>query len=173
MTLCPLCDYDNIEGVDVCDGCGQSLTQQNLRPPRTRVEKGLLRDRIAFLQPKNPIVVAAHCTVGEVLKVMVDRSIGCVVVVDGERPVGIFSERDALRKLSVDAARHRDRPISEFMSTNPQMLVATAKVAFAVHRMDQGGFRHVPILSDGGQLVGIISVRDILRYLTSQLELDS
>ena len=56
------------------------------------------------------------------------------------------------------------------MTPNPQTLVADAKIAFAVHRMDLGGYRHLPIVDERGELVGIISARDILRHLTENMD---
>jgi len=111
--------------------------------------------------------------VGEVLQLMVERRIGCVVVAEGDRAVGIFSERDALKKLNTQAAAMAQRPISEFMTPNPQSLVADAKIAFAVQRMDLGGYRHLPVVGRGSELVGIISARDILRHLTHRLARES
>ena len=59
------------------------------------------------------------------------------------------------------------------MTPNPQTLVANAKIAFAVQRMDLGGYRHLPIVGEAGELVGIISARDILRHLTDVMASDS
>ena len=100
---------------------------------------------------------------------MVDRRIGCIVIEQAGKPVGIFSERDALRKLNVDAAELASHPVSEFMTAQPQTLVSNAKIAYAVQRMDLGGYRHLPIVKDDGELVGIISARDIINYLTDKM----
>ncbi len=61
-----------------------------------------------------------------------------------------------------------DRPISEVMTVNPATLKSRDKIAYALHRMNVGGFRHVPILDDDGRLMGVISIRDILSYLTER-----
>ena len=53
------------------------------------------------------------------------------------------------------------------MTPNPETLRVQDKIAFALHRMNVGGFRHVPV-TDGGKLAGVISIRDILAYLTAQ-----
>ena len=58
-----------------------------------------------------------------------------------------------------------DRPVSEFMTTQVESLPPTAKIAFAAHRMNHGGYRHVPVL-ENGKPVSIISARDMLRFLT-------
>jgi CBS domain-containing protein len=100
---------------------------------------------------------------------MMGRGVGCVMIVDGDRMLGIFSERDALLRLNVDAAKMTDRPISEVMTVNPATLKTRDKIAFALHRMNVGGFRHLPILDDDDRLVGVISIRDILAYLTERI----
>jgi CBS domain-containing protein len=168
MIVCPYCDAENIEGTDTCVECEASLTQLSVRAPATSVEADLLRDRIERLWPKSPSTVTPTTPVGEVLKKMVDEAIGCVMVVDKGKLIGIFSERDALMKLNTDAARFLDRPISQFMSPDPVTLETNDKIAFALHKMNVGGYRHVPILFEG-KLAGVISIRDILRYLTERI----
>lgn len=167
---CPYCDHMNIEGVDTCEHCGQSLHGVDVEEPVTDVERSLATDVIAVMEPKIPVTVADTTRVETVLGLMIQKWIGCVLVCDSEgQPVGIFSERDALLKLGADASQHFDQPISKFMTSDPQTLSRGDKVAFAVRSMDQGSFRHVPIVDDAGKLDGIISVRDILDYLTVKM----
>jgi len=166
--LCPYCESEIIEGADECDVCGEALAHLSRRIPASSVEADLVRDRIERLWPKSPSKVSPDTTVAVVLKKMVDERIGCVMVVDNDKLVGIFSERDALMKLNVDAKKFFDRPISQFMTTDPVTLETNDKIAFALHKMNLGGYRHVPILFHG-KLVGVISIRDILRYLTDRI----
>src|SRR2546429_7552672 len=112
--LCPYCEAENIEGADECESCGEALAHLSRRIPASNVEADLLRDRIERLWPKSPSTVTPATTVGDVLKRMVDQRIGCVMVVDNGKLVGIFSERDALMKLNTDAAKVLTRPISQF-----------------------------------------------------------
>jgi CBS domain-containing protein len=168
VPLCPYCQADNIEGADHCVECQASLSELSVRIPATRVEADLLRDRIERLWPKSPSTVPPETPVGKVLQKMVDERIGCVRIVKEDLLVGIFSERDALMKINTDAARFKDRPVSQFMTSNPVTLETNDRIAFALHKMDIGGYRHVPILF-GGKLVGVISIRDILRYLTERI----
>jgi CBS domain-containing protein len=169
MIFCPYCGCENIEGVDDCEECGQPLDDTYLTPPKGEVERSLLRERISALLPKKPITVAPTTPVGDVLRLMVEHRIGCVVVAESDRPIGIFSERDALRKISTEVGGLAARPVCEFMTPNPQTVVADAKIAFAVQRMDLGTYRHLPIVGKQGELVGIISARDILRHLTDNM----
>jgi CBS domain-containing protein len=168
MINCPICSAENIPGEDECIECGGPLVE-HLPTPGTLVEQGLVTDRLRELSPKQPHTVAPDTVVREVLQQMVDRSIGCVIVVDNGKAVGIFSERDALLKLSDEVQGLMDRPVSEFMTPSPQTLDSTAKIAFAVRSMDMGSYRHVPIVDEEGLLTGVISVRDILRYLTEKM----
>jgi CBS domain-containing protein len=169
MINCPFCGHEEIEGVDQCNECGHSLTDDSRPEPATEVERSIMSDTIADLAPHTPVVVDVSATVKEVLNTLVENSIGCVLVTKDDAIVGIFSEKDALRRLNVDAASHADEPISKFMTKSPETLKDNANIAFAVHRMDQGGFRHVPIMGSKGVPKGIISVRDILRFLNEKL----
>lgn len=169
MTICPDCGFDNIEGAEYCEQCGVSLSDMYLQEPVTAVERGLLEDHVEVLNPNEPIVVSSNTPVSDVLTLLVEKGIGCVLVVDKEEIVGIFSERDALLKLGTQIAELGSRPVSEFMTQNVEALDQGAKVAFAVHRMDLGSYRHIPIVDETGHPTGIISARDILRYLTERM----
>jgi CBS domain-containing protein len=166
--LCPYCDAENLEGADECEKCGEALFDLSVRIPATSVEGDLLRDRIERLWPKSPSTVSPDTTVGDVLRKMVDERIGCVMVLDKGKLAGIFSERDALMKLNMDASKFFKRPISQFMTPDPVTLETNDKIAYALHKMNVGGYRHIPILFEG-KLAGVISIRDILRYLTERI----
>lgn len=168
MIICPLCSAENIEGSDVCEHCEQTLTHMSIRVPASSVEADLTRDKIKLLKLKDPSTVAADTPVGVVLTQMVDEGIGCMMIMDGDQLVGIFSERDALMKLNTEAANLSDRAISRYMTPNPITLETRNKIAFALHKMDLGGYRHIPILEEG-KLVSVLSIRDILEYLTQRI----
>lgn len=169
MIICPYCDQENIEGVDDCEQCGQPLDDVHLLDPSSRVERGLLKDRVDMLRPKPPVVVTPDTLVAEVLQLLVDEKIGCVFVVEDEKVVGVFSERDALFRLNTEAEKHADRPISQFMTRGPRTLASTARIAFAVRMMDVGGYRHVPLVDEKNHPTGVISARDILAYLAQRM----
>lgn len=168
MIICPDCGHENIPGADHCDDCGQSLSPLSKPTPSMELELRLTKDRISTLESKPPLAVTPDRSVGEVLSLMVDERIGCVLVCDGDKLVGVFSERDALMRLGVDVALYRDRPISEFLTPSPVTLECKHKIAFALHKMDLGGYRHIPVTTDG-KVTGIISIRDILKYMASHL----
>jgi CBS domain-containing protein len=167
MLTCPLCGYENIDGADACERCESSLSELNLPEPHSREERHILRDRLYQLSPRRAITVSADTTVSEVLQLLVKHSVGCVVVTRGDELAGIFTERDALLRLNIEFEALLDRPISEYMSPNPATLEITDKVAYALQKMDVGGYRHIPVLTDG-RLTGVVSLRDVLRYISDQ-----
>ena len=69
--------------IDECAECGQPLDDTHLAPPSSEVERSLLRERISALVPKAAITVSPSTSVGDVLRLMVERRIGCVVVAEG------------------------------------------------------------------------------------------
>ncbi|HEV3006654.1 MAG TPA: CBS domain-containing protein [Pirellulales bacterium] len=165
---CPYCGEEIIEGADTCDACQQPLEFMSKPRPASPIEHSLVKDRVRQLSPHSPLVVEVDTPVGDVLNLMVERSIGCVVVVQSGVVAGIFSERDALNRLNIDFARHAGRPVAEFMTPSPETVESDARIAFALHKMDVGGYRHLPVLTNG-KISGVISVRDILRYITDDL----
>ncbi len=168
MIICPDCGHENILGADECEDCRQPLSSLSKPVPSSDIERSLLKDSISVLAPATPLTVAPATPIGEVLRTLVDHSIGCVLVVEDDQVVGIFSERDALMRLNVNANQLLDKPVAQFMTPAPETLETTDKLAFALHKMDLGGYRHVPILTDG-KVTGVISIRDILRYLTNHV----
>jgi CBS domain-containing protein len=168
MVMCPYCGDENIDGADLCEQCQQPLDYLSKRTPNSGLEHAILKDRVYALAPRQPVVVAPQTPISQVLDMLVGYSIGCVVVVDGNDVVGIFSERDALTRLNTEAAALGDRPVSEFMTPSPETIESDAKIAFALHKMDIGGYRHVPVVTSG-RITGVISIRDILDYITANL----
>lgn len=168
MLICPFCKAENIDGVDECEHCQQPLGFLSKPRAASTIEHSILKDRIFKLGPRKPLTVSPQTPVSEVLRLMVARAVGCVIIGDENALVGIFTERDALVKLNVDAATQGHRPVSDFMTASPETIAHDAPIAFALHKMDIGGYRHVPVLTDG-RPTGVISVRDILRYIAEDL----
>jgi CBS domain-containing protein len=168
MIPCPACGFDNLEGADHCHQCQLSLSDLSHPHPRTTLEKALMKDRIELLQPRKPLAVSPDDKIGDVLKKMVAEKIGCVMVMEGDELAGIFTEFDALMKVNTSIKSLADRPISSVMTTRPVTLNIENKIAYALHQMHVGGYRHLPVLS-GGKLVGVSSIRDILNYLAQRL----
>lgn len=100
-------------------------------------------------------------TIAEAASLMAQRRVGSALVVDGQRLLGIFTERDIVKALSQDAsATHQ--AIGHWMTRNPQTISSDATIEEALERMLDGGFRHLPVVDDD-RMVGMISMRDLSR----------
>ena len=121
--------------------------------------------------------VPVDATVFRALEIMADKSVGALVVVDGdERPVGIMSERDYARKVILLDRGSQHTPVSEIMTGDLHTVTEDTTTSECMTLMTQRRIRHLPVLDDG-DLVGIISIGDVVRavideqrFLIDQLE---
>jgi CBS domain-containing protein len=96
---------------------------------------------------------------------MNDARVGCVLVTQGDRLVGILTERDVLKK--VVGKFELDNLVERFMTKNPETVRMDDGIAYALHKMHIGGYRHIPVIDNEGRPVGVISVRDLLKFIVS------
>jgi CBS domain-containing protein len=107
------------------------------------------------------VTTPATTTVAAAARMMQECRVGAVMVVDGERLAGIFTERDALFRVIAAGRSPESTRLSEVMTTDPQTIGADKPFGHALHLMYEGGFRHVPVVEDG-RPIGMISARDAL-----------
>lgn len=163
--ICPNCGHVNLPGSEECSSCLQDLTQLDRPIAQNRVERSLMEDPIQALRPRRPVSVAAQTPMREAIRVMLELNLGALLVVDGDgQLLGILSERDLLTKVA-GLPSYEDMPVSRFMTANPESVTAEDTLALAVHKMDVGGYRHVPVVEEG-RPSGVISARDLLRHIT-------
>jgi len=96
---------------------------------------------------------------------MKEHRVGCVLVEAEGRLLGIFTERDILTKLVGTGYDPATVKVDGVMTRNPETLTPEDPIAFALHRMSVGGYRHLPLMDTAGRPVGILSVKDIVDYL--------
>lgn len=87
-------------------------------------------------------------------------NVGALAVLDGDRLVGILSERDVIRKCICQGRRTAETRVREIMTPDPKVIAIGESLAAALRLMIEGGFRHVPVL-DGSRVAGLLSMRDI------------
>lgn len=164
--ICPTCGFDNLPGSEQCRKCWQDLTQCDRPTAQDRVERSLMEDLVRALKPSDPVTLPANASVARALQLMLASNIGAVLVVDDKGDLlGIFSERDLLTRIADMPANVSVLPISQFMTRNPETVRLTDSLAFVLHKMDCGGYRHLPVVEKGKPL-GMVSVRDMLRHIT-------
>jgi len=105
------------------------------------------------------LTVDSGLRLAEVAARMVERSVGAVLVLDGERLAGILTERDVLR--AVARGIRADAVVREWMTTDPETIEPDETTEHAATLMMHGGFRHLPV-TEGGTVVGILSIRDLM-----------
>lgn len=165
---CPWCGHENIHGSDHCDKCLHSLTAKDLpQPGKDSLQKKIMTEKVSdFISKTPPIVVEPSTSVAEVIKRMQALPTkGCVLVCDKQNNlIGIASIRDVLLKVAGVAKDTSKMTVESIMTRNPECLDKDASLAFALHKMHIGKFRHVPVL-DKGKPIGVVSTRDLIEYL--------
>jgi signal-transduction protein with cAMP-binding, CBS, and nucleotidyltransferase domain len=163
--ICPNCNFDNVPGSEFCRNCLNDLTEHDRPAAQDRVERCLMEETVGSLIPRSAVTLPMTALVGEAIQKMLACDIGAVLIVaDDGQLLGIFSERDLLTKV-VDEPNYATKPVRQFMTANPEAVRETDTLAFVLHKMDSGGYRHLPVLKNGRPL-GMISVRDMLRHIT-------
>lgn len=121
------------------------------------------------------ITVAPGATVADAARLLSEKRIGAIVVSDdGKVPLGILSERDIVRELGKRGASVLDLPISELMTRKLVTCTIRDDALDILDRMTQGRFRHLPVVNDAGEMVGLVSIGDTvsarLRELAAEKE---
>lgn len=116
---------------------------------------------LSSLSPKETVLTAA--------KLMTSRKIGALLILDGEKLVGILSERDIAGRLVAEEKSPGGTLIEAIMTPKPETIGPKASVMDALQRMQEGGFRHLPVEEDG-KIIGMVSIRDIYAAVREDLE---
>lgn len=125
----------------------------------------LQAETIRSVYPESPVAVEPTTPASEVVHLMRAQKVGAVLVVENDRLVGVFTERDVLRLLAERA--DLAVPISAVMSSDPKTINESDTVGEAIQRMSEGGYRHLPVVSasDPTTPTGMVDVRGVMRYL--------
>jgi len=99
--------------------------------------------------------------VGEAARLMKSHNIGAILVVEGDKLVGVFTERDALFRVVAEGRDANTTQLGAVMTRNPRTIEADSLFTLALQMMYEGGFRNVPVV-ENGRPVGLVSTRDAL-----------
>jgi len=112
-----------------------------------------------------PIVAAPDESVAKAIEKMVDAGVGAVAAVDGEKLVGIFTERDVMNRIVYRRLSALDTPLKEVMTTEVFTIPPEMDANEAFESMTDKHFRHLPIVDKDGKLLGMLSVRHLMRNI--------
>ncbi len=126
----------------------------------------IMGEPISALEPRQPVCVSADTQLREAVALMKESHRGCVLVVEGAVLIGILTERDILRAVqeNIDTSA---APVGSLMTPKPEALRREHGIALALNMMSEGGFRHIPLTDASGRPVGIIAMRDIVKFICS------
>jgi CBS domain-containing protein len=115
---------------------------------------------------KDIFSIASDATVSDAIRMMDEKNVGALLVMDGERLNGIVSERDYTRKVFLRGKRSRETKVSEIMSTNVTVTHPREPVEKCLRLMTDKHVRHLPVV-EGDQVVGVISIGDLVKHVIS------
>jgi CBS domain-containing protein len=120
---------------------------------------------------RQPVVVAPIDTVFHALNLMAQHDIGALLVLDGEKLVGIFSERDYARKIILHGKSSKETLVREIMSDRVAYVTPATTLDECMALMTERHFRHLPVLSETDEVLGIISIGDLVKETISDQQM--
>jgi CBS domain-containing protein len=119
------------------------------------------------------VSIEPHATLASAVALLAEKRVGAVLILGaGRRVVGILSERDIVRALAERGVGALDEPVSGTMTRKVSTCTESDTVSSIMERMTEGKFRHVPVVEQG-QLVGIVSIGDVVKHRLHEMERES
>ncbi len=166
---CPSCGFENIQGEDRCEQCLHSLMQRDVPLPKKNdvFQQEMLTAPVSnLLTGKDLLVANTADSIQKIVKIFHQEKKNCILIYQKKKLVGILSNRDLLKKV---AGKYKDLSkvkVEAIMTRNPEYLKPEDPIAFAINKMAMGGFRHIPVLQTDGTPISIITIKDVLSYLS-------
>lgn len=139
------------------------MYEENSKSARS-LDSSTFQMPIKNLRIRKPIAVSPTQTVAEAVKVMQEKRLGCVVVTEKDKLVGIFTERDILMKI-IGKRDPASVKVQEVMTPKPKSFQPDDSIAFILNAMHVGGYRHVPVVDEQGKPLAVASVKDIVGFI--------
>ena len=133
----------------------------------------MIVNHILSLKGREVATIDPGRSLSDAAKVLAERRIGALLIVDGQRPVsGIISERDIVRAVASHGAGALEEPVSRFMTQKVLTCTGETSVNDVMELMTQQKIRHVPVV-EGGRLVGIVSIGDVVKERLEEVEAEA
>lgn len=130
-----------------------------------RLDSRVLSDPVPVLEPKSAVIAAPGDKVIHVARAMADKRCSCALVVEDNRLIGIFTERDALARVLIAGRDPHATVVDDVMTPDPERLVLGDTIGYALHKMTVGSFRNLPLVDRNGVPAGVVSQQDGVKYL--------
>jgi signal-transduction protein with cAMP-binding, CBS, and nucleotidyltransferase domain len=119
---------------------------------------------IGSIMSGQPVTVDASSSIFDTIKAMVEKDTCAVIVLANGNPKGIFTSRDVLNRVALKNIETKKTPVEEVMTASPVMMSHSTLVSEALSKMYEGNFRHLPINDEKGDLIGMLTMADVLKY---------
>jgi CBS domain-containing protein len=134
------------------------------------VAKQLIEARISEMELTEAVhTCGPETALSEVVKTLQASHVGSIIITDGNRPIGIFTERDYLTKIAGRDIDEAKTPIEGYMTKSPVCFTRDESIGKVMTRMKAANFRHIIVTDPQGELEGIISIRDAMNFILDKL----
>lgn len=128
------------------------------------LSRNLRVDSVSRLNPTPARQLELDRTVADAVELMRREKVGCLLVTDHGVLVGIFTERDLMKRV-LGKGQSLDQPLRDFMTPSPVTVQAKDSIRTAIERMEEGGHRHLPVVDLDNRPIGILSIKRVVHYL--------
>jgi CBS domain-containing protein len=130
----------------------------------------MMRDRVSDIiggKSRDVLTIESDASVYDAVKRMVERNVGSLLVTVNGRIEGIVTERDYLRRVTLEGRNDRETPVAEIMSSSLIVVTPETSVDECMSVMTDHRIRHVPVVDDG-EIVAVVSIGDVVKFKSSQ-----
>jgi CBS domain-containing protein len=133
------------------------------------LDRNLRSEKVGQLTDlQKPLLLRPTDSVREAVRRMQENRTGCVLICQDGQLIGIFTERDLLRRV-VATGKPLNVALRECMTPNPVTVRDSETIGIALRRMQHGGYRHLPVVNEAGFPIAILSIKRILRYIAEHM----
>jgi len=124
------------------------------------------------VSPGEVLSLSPQASVREAARLMASANVAALLVAEGDRMLGIVTERDVSARVVAAGLDPDATPLSRVMTPEPRSLAPDDSISEALELMRRHSFRHLPVVDDGGHAIAMVSVRDLYAVVQNQLEND-
>lgn len=151
----------------------QQIMQERAHSDARLESVAVLKRPIRELLPLPPAVALGHwATVRDAIEVMRQKQLSCVLVVEHGQLVGVFTERDVLTRVAATPLDVDQVLLRDIMQPDPECLQLDDELVYALHQMNRGAYRHVPVIDEQRRPTALVSMQAIIDYLVASFPQD-
>jgi len=165
---CFFCQFENDENSDRCEQCLRSLMSREV--PGKTDEAGRTKMLHApvgeLLTGKDLLVASPTDSIQKIVDILKKEHKDCVLIYSKKKLLGIVSARDLALRIKDPKADLKTMKVEAIMTPNPVVVQSTDPITHVVNKMSIGGYRHVPVLREDGTPFSIVTIKDVLRFIS-------